>query len=188
MGAATDAELLARVVRNPGRLALGPTNLALPFPFGGKSLGFTRGLELVWDFVQGVTRDPTSGVVTEVTRRRVEVPDLVGLAEGVAWDEDLLVALYTQTSVFGSGSNTDVRIEGTQIPAVVPAWQRVVFAADDARGKSVLLRRPVPRLVQQSMALALKLKCGLPFRLTPTPSSDVTGPFWQIARLGNLVL
>jgi hypothetical protein len=188
LGASSDVELLARVVRNPGRLVMSPGSTSGAFPYGGTSLGLTRGGELVVDVRYAENRDPASGAVNEIARRTVETPRLVFVVEGPSWDEDLVAAAFSRTVSLPTQSPPDVRAEGTLLPGVVQATSPILFAADDPKGKSVYFKRP---LVIVHLGLPVPFswrKAGLPIVIVPSPHSGATSGHWQIARLGNLVL
>lgn len=193
MGTAQDPELLARAVRNPGRLILAPTTVTGGFPWGGKSLGFTRGMRCEFEVRYQRIYDPSSGVLVKVVRRRVEFPVLGCLLEGPAWDPDVLAALASQSTPstgLAVQQPPETRLEGTLIPAEVPAWQKLLFVSDDPQGACAVIRRPVPLIdLSQAIEFAAKRKCGFPVRFAPTPDSAwASTPFWQIARRENLTL
>jgi hypothetical protein len=191
MGAASDAELLRRVVRNPGRLVLGPTSAGGAFPHGGTSLGLTRGGRLRMDGRFEETRDPASGAIQEVARRWVEFPRLVFLLEGVAWDEDLLAAAFASTTSISSRAPAEVRANGTILPSVLQATSPILFEADDPRGKSVYFKRPLVIFqFGEAIPFMMKEKAGFPLVIVPTPHTGTSSiaAFWQIARLENLSL
>lgn len=204
MGAASADELLARVLHNPGRLCVSPTSTTSDFPHGGTSLGEVVAVDLELDVAYQEIRDPASGALAKVIRRRVEVPRLIFLLAGPSWDEDTLAAVLTQTR---SAANltikkpAETRLEGTVIPYPVAAWEPILFSSIDPRGKSVYFRRPVGRLqLGRAVAFARDRKAGLPLVFDPTPNSTgvqvtastaatpVSSPYWQIARLENVTL
>jgi len=190
MGTSTDAERLALAVKNPGRFILAPTTTSGPWPYGGTSLGLVTECELDWDVLITLKRDPASGAIVEASRG-VETPILTCVIDGVAWDEDVLAAVFTRTSgALPVTSPAEVQIGGTAIPAVVPAWQPVLFAALDPRHKSIYFRRPIPLLsLRSAVAFAQNRKAGLPVKFIPTPDTAwATTPPWQISRLENITL
>ena len=204
MGEATDAELLQRALRNPGRLCSAPNSTTSAFPHGGMSLGYVVAVDLEWDTAYQEIRDPLSGALQKVLRRRVEVPRLAILVDGPSWDEDYLAAVLTQARAGSSltvKKPAEARGEGSVLPFPVAAWEPLLFSPIDPRGKAVYFRRPVGRLQPgRAVAFAQERKAGLPIVFDPTPNSTgvqttssgatsyPSSPYWQIARLENLTL
>lgn len=191
MGAATDAELLARAVHNPARLILGPTTTTGGIPYGGVSLGLVRDADIIWHGEYVPSKDPSSGRVQEVGVRGVEYPELYVLIEGNTWDEDVLQNAFTSAvgpSGLIYGNPPEALIQGDVIPHGRRAWAPVLFAALDPKHKSVYFRRPVLTIaLGRAVAFAHERKSGLPLFFTPTPSSRGVGD-WQCARLENISL
>jgi hypothetical protein len=189
MGAATDAALLARAVRNPGRLCLGPTTKTGSFPYGGKSLGFSRENEVDFQVEYYKSLDPSSGALLEVSRRRVEIPVFSFLAEGMPWDEDLVAATFAK-STSGLGSPVETRAEGSVMPGVVQAWNPVLFKPFDDNLPCIYLRRPVSLLsMRRAVQLAMARKAGLPIFLYPLVAEGYQStPYWQFGRFSNILL
>lgn len=192
MGSASDIEKLAQAVRNPGRLILGPTSTTGSFPYGGVSLGFVSEAEVIPDARYQESMDPASGALAEVARRSVENLRIVCLLDE-AWDEDALMAIFTKSTPstgLAFQSPPETRVEGAMIPAVVPAWSPLLFAADDPNQKSVYIRRPVPRLsLRDSVRFSKTYRAGLPVVFSATPDlAWATTPPWQICRLENVTL
>jgi hypothetical protein len=204
MGAATDAELLARVVRNPGRLCVSPSSTTSDFPHGGTALGEVVDVVLEWDVAYQEIRDPLCGALSKLVRRRIEVPRLAFLLAGPAWDEDVIAAILTQTRAAANltvKKPAETRLEGSVIPYPVAAWNPILFSPLDPRGKAVYFRRPIGRIrLGSATAFAQDRKAGFPLVFDPTPNSTgvqvslspatsyPSSPYWQIARLENLVL
>lgn len=193
MGAASDTTLLARALRNPGRLVLNPSNLAGTFPYGGTSLGFVREARLSFDVAYRELRDPTSGAVLKVVRKTVEVPRLAVALDGPQWDENATAGLFTKTTAAASlphPSPAETRLEGTLLPAVVPTWGTLLFDAEDPKHPSVGFRNAVPKLDPTRMvAFARLLKASLFVVFVPVPDTSWTSsPYWSICRRENMTL
>lgn len=194
MTAAQDPELLARAIRNPGRLVVAPTTTSGAFPYGGTPVGLVTAAELEWDVRYQENRDPASGgAISEVARRSVEFPRLALMLDGPQRDEDALLAIFTQATPFSGlavQSPRETRLEGTLLPRVVAAWLPLLFASLDPLGECAYFRRPVPLLsLRKSVEYAAKRKAGLPILFAPTPDAAwATIPYWQVGRLENLTL
>jgi hypothetical protein len=192
LGASSDVDLLARVVRNPGRLVLAPLSSSAAFPYQGTPLGLTRGGKVFLDVRYQENRDPASGAIQEIARRWVEFPRLVFLVEGPGWDEDVLASAFASTTVSSAATYPpETRANGTIFPSVVRASAPILFAADDPKGKSVYFKRPLVIFqFGESVPLSLREKAGLPIVIIPTPHQGTSkvNPFWQIGRLGSLAL
>jgi hypothetical protein len=193
MGTATDQELLARSLRNPGRLVLGPTTLLGGFPYGGVSLGFHHDAEIIWHSEYVRVRDPASGRLSEVGRRGAEWPEIYCVVDGYAWDTDALIAVFSRT-ISPVGTNVpqppETVIQGTTIPFTMSVWAPMLFAPTDPRQKAVYFTRPIPTLsLRTSTALAMNRRAGLPLMFSPTADSNwATRGDYQIGRLENLTL
>lgn len=186
---ATESEQLARAVRNPGRLVLGPTATTGSFPFGGVELGAHRDAEVVWQEEQIRVRDPLSGRTSEVGRNGAAFPEVFCIIEGPQWDEDLLVALFSRATR-STDDPAETRAEGDALPQNYATWPPLAFIPDDLNLKAVYFRRPIPTLsLRQSTALSQEFRCGLPVRFVPTVTIDwQTIPDWQVARWENISL
>lgn len=188
MGSATDAELLARAVRNPGRFCLGPTTLSGSFPFGGVSLGFSASARARWDIQYERRYDPSTRALVEIGRG---VENLAVHALNYDWDEDLVPAIFTQTtpsSGLADPSPPESRVEGATVPRLVPATAPVLFVSDDTQGKCVFIRRPLITLDMSDpfIQFAIARKHMLPVEIEPTTPLGLK-PF-QICRFANMDL
>lgn len=190
MGVATDAELLARAIKNPGRLILGPTSVTGSFPYGGTSLGHHRDGEIQWHAEYIPTRDPASGMMSEIGRAGAEYPEIYCLIEGPNWDEDVVFATFKGAVRVAAPEPAETRAQGSRTTVIVPAWPPLLLASEDPSLKSIYIPRPIPTLsLRAGVALSRMFHAGLPMRFTPTINSDyATTPPWQCARLENIVL
>ena len=193
MGVAGDAELLARVIRNPGRLCLGPTTTTGSFPYGGVSLGFHRDAEIVWVTEYVETHDPMSGRIVEVGRRGVEYPVIYCSLEGWQWDEDAVQATFSRASKPTQNpfpTPAESVISGTVIPGLVGAWPPMLMASEDPALPSIYSRRPIPLLsLRDAIAISRMKPGGLPMRFAPTPTADwATNGDFQIGRVEQMVM
>jgi hypothetical protein len=201
VGAASDPELLRRILRNPCRLCVDPTDTALDFPHGGTSLGLIMDFDI--DFEVRYTRilDPASGALTELSRRSVENVKISLLVDGPDWDEDLIAAAFSRSRSMSTYAPTETRLEAATVPYPVAAWRPILVSPVDRRGKALYVRRPVPLLpLGRSVAWARQRKAGLPLIFEPTPNSTgvlggsdsaaggPSSPYWQLARLENITL
>lgn len=190
MGAATDLQDLARAVRNPGRLCLGPTAVSGAFPFGGLSVGLHRGAELVLAGRIQETEDATNGQLLEVARRSIENLWIDLVIDGPGWDEDLLQYIYSKTnrsSTLASQYPAETQIVGGGDATTLTPLPPLLFAAEDAlKGDSAYILRPVAIGLGLGIAFARSKKAGMPIRIKATGVKN-RDP-WQVSRLANVVL
>lgn len=193
MGAASDQELLARAVKAPGRLILGPTSTTSAPYYGGLNLGFHSDGEVQWNVRYQPIPEPTSGLLASMSRRSVDYPEIYCLIDGPRWDEDILAGAFSSTTSGASlpfQSPVEARINGTLIPFPVSAWPPMLWAPDDTNESGIYFRRPYPLLsLRHSVALSNIMGAGLPMRWAPSPDSLwATIPFYQCCRVENMIL
>lgn len=193
MGAATDLERLAKAVRAPGRLCLGPTAVSGSYPFGGVNLGFHRDGEIVWNARYQPIHEPTSGAVSEVARRSVEFPEVYCLIEGPQWDEDVVAGTFssvTRSGALAHASPAENRINGTLIASGVEAWPPMAFVPNDTNQDAIYIPRPYPTLsLKQAVRLSMLFGAGLPMKFTPSSHAAwQTQGFYQVCRWENVIL
>ena len=180
---------LARVLRNPGRLVLKPTQLgttAARYPYGGKPLGLVREVAFDWGLAYRRTVSHDLRQVAEV-RRIGEAPVLGFTLE--QWDEDLIPLAFPRVTTNNSPSGVAgmLRIEGGSAPGIVPAIEPLLFCPYDRNGLFVLLPRPVV-LVDATRRLACSLleDAVVPFLVLATPPPN-RQPY-QVDKLEHLTL
>lgn len=190
MGAAPDVELLARAIRNPGRICMGPSTLSGSFPFGGRDMGLHRNADL---FIAGEyqeTHDPSDGQYLETGRRSIENLWIDFMIEGPRWDEDFLQAIqanFTKPANLPVTSPPETQILGGGDPTTLTPLPPLLFAADDIEnGESIYIPRPIARGLGVGIRLSLQAKCAMPIRIKASGVLNMQA--FQVCRFSNMVL
>lgn len=143
----------------PGFLAWGATDLALPFPHGGVDLGFTDdGLRVVPKLGRLILKGEESGMrILQVRYLDVEATLFATLLQ---WNDDTVARAFPGglTAVGTSSGTRVVQLPGTLLPGARPPAAVLVFSPlDTATNKVVLVRRAVPMLTEAA-TINFKLK------------------------------
>lgn len=177
-------EDVRRVLRVPGRLALDPTDLTLPYPHGGGALGFVREVELAVS-IRRVELD-----AEEYGGEPVDVL-YAGATWGLAallrqWDPDALARIFPAGHVGVSGDRVIDHPGAVRAGTLMAATAvRMVFSPDDPAAPGVLFRRAVP-LVAEQAALALALASPLEVPVVFRALRPAVGEAVEVGRLADL--
>lgn len=175
------------VVHAPGRLVVGPTDLALAFPHGGTALGlsaevtFRPGLR-----GRSVRAEEFGGETIEVVYAG-ESAVLGALVRG--WDADAVNRVWLNSTVGVSGERY-VEYPGTTRAGTLGSARSVVllFSPRDAdRTPGVILYRALP-LVDQAAALQFAFRRELVVAALFQGIRDATGRVYRAGRLEDLAL
>lgn len=197
MGTLADSELVARALENPGRLVYGPTSNSGSFPFGGRTIGIKRHARLRFLAEYQDVRDPASGGLQYVARRKIEQPRLIFMLDP-PWDVDVLPLTFNSTASGTVQSPEEAGIVGSVIPkGRLKTGAGLLFVADDMRHLSVYFRLFVSRLsFDDASDLGPRRGAPLPLIFDPIQCIDSTDsgyPYlptkspWSVRRLENMV-
>lgn len=157
----------ARVIRAPGRIVVGPTNLASEFPYGGTEIGKTNAC-VMQPFGTGFR------VVSEGLGEATDV--LEASNEFVVsffvrgWDDEAVELLLSDGQAVGSNSRHRVwSSPGNVTPgaSALPRALKVLFVPDDTvHVPAMIVYRGVPQWVEGAqMAFQRGEELGLPVAL-----------------------
>lgn len=171
--AAEDARTILRI---PGRLSYGATDLTTAWPHGGTGLGSIRSVHLLrQSAAYPVTIEALGGEPVEY----LEPGEVWGLGAVLrTWQDDVLSTLFPSTSL-STGTTTQRKILGVPGTTKAGTWMsaravKLVFTPDgaghaksatapDVRAPFVVLYRAVPLVrEQQEMALEHHTEWGIP--------------------------
>ena len=179
-----------RVIRAPGRLAVEPTDLALPFPHGGVSCGRVRAVVL----------QPLGGVGFRVMSEGLGEPtDILKPSQRFVftcflrgWDDAALAALWPdQTNVGAVSGHAIFEVPGRAVPgesAIEDRARLILFEPDDpVAAPSVLIYRGIPDWRDASQLMFQRTdELGMPLVVECMRGGD--GRTISVGRLSDLTL
>jgi hypothetical protein len=181
---------LSRVVRIPGRVIVNPTNLALPYPYGGTELGIHRDVELRFNdefhfpdaeeyanAIEGIYCGGTTELKCTVRGLDVDALRYLFIDSTIG-----SYGILLEEGVFGAGA---VRA-GTLMSSIFNI--KIMFVPKDTdRHPCVLLYQAIPMIEPDSgIELQLKEEVGIEMRFRSLP--DATGRTVAVGKLGALTL
>lgn len=144
---------VANILKSPGRLAIGPTDLGAAFPHGGTALGITRRAR----YIEGTRSVPVPA--GEFGRKSVEVlyTGRAGILAAVLreWDTDAVDTIFVGAS---SGVVTDNPKTEAQRPGLRLSDREVklVFSPLSNQGIRLVMERAIPA-PEEAAAIQLRL-------------------------------
>jgi hypothetical protein len=198
MGAADTRHVLTV----PVRLVADPTNLSVPFPYGGTALGLARDVEFVPNVqVKTVTAEEWGGNVVE-SYYCGEHATLTAVLRH--WDGDAMEAVYpgiasgssgtnllvyTPAASVASGAASGATKAGTSLASLSCILLAVPYAHGEVQTKlpALIIYRAVPALDQaQRLQYAIGEEWGLAVAWQCTP--DSSGRVYKMGKIGDLSL
>lgn len=178
----------SKVIRGPGRLVVAPTNLALPYPYGGKEVGRTKVVVLQFLGQSFKVKQEGLGEITEVLesdKRFVFSCFLRG------FDDDALKQLWEDNYTLGSVTGHSVYEEpGVSIPGktALDRARKILFVPDDLINvPAMILYRAIPDWGESAaINWSRTEELGLPFAAECI--RDASNRILKIGRLADLTL
>jgi hypothetical protein len=175
----------------PGRLVLGPTNLALAYPFGGTPVGIVSRARLVREQSYALANSEAlgrDGVSAYGGRFKASVSAVL-----VQRDKTILNALYASSSTSAggyAGANVlSLPLPGRSLPpGFVPASAALLFVADDQDNQPSLLVYAPILVLQAKDELDLVLNKPLEEGFVAYCGLDGTNRDFQWALLSDIAL
>lgn len=178
----------ARILRVPGRLVVGPTDLGVAFPYGGTQVGFTRRV-VVQPLGAGFRVESEAlGDATDV----LEAPTRHVMACFVrGWDDDALRLLFPDQYDAGARSgHAVVTVPNRARPGASALGRavRLLYVPDDViAAPALLIDRAVPDWSPGAeLAFQRGTELGIPLAVECVRSTS--GRILSIGRLADLTL
>ena len=178
----------SRVLRFPGRLVVGPTDLTDPYPFGGVEVGRTR--TVVLQSLGGNFRVMAEGL-GEATNVLESEHHWVFSCFLRGWDDDAVEQLFGDNFTLGTASrHATVNVPGAAKPgaSALPRAKVILYVPDDVvHAPAVLIYRGVPDWSEGAeLAFQRREELGLPLAVECV--RDTSDRILSIGRLVDLTL
>jgi len=180
------AKNVNKIIRASGKLVINPTNLSLPFPYGGTQIGYTKSLAVRSLGQTALVQSEGLGQVSDylqANHRWVMACMIRG------WDDDALALL--QPDHYSVGAVTRhalMTVPGQAIPGVSQFDQAktVLFAPDDVINVPAVIAYRAIADIQDGEALSWQRTQELGMPMAFELLQGATGKILQIGRLADL--
>jgi hypothetical protein len=180
---------VARILRGPGRVVIGPTNLAAAYPYGGTEVGKTNQFALQSFGTQFRIESEGLGEATDILEANKR---FVAALFVRGWDDDAVEQFFSSSNYAAGGTSAHAVLSepGTKVPgeSAIARAVKLLYVPDDIiHVPSLLIYRGIPDWTEASeLAFQRGSELGIP--LTIDCLRDGNGNTLSIGMLADLSL